>query len=338
MKKIVGIIAAAAMAASVFAVDFTAGMQLKADLLNIDDGDVAALSLFNTNGKDDKPFIFSVNGDRAGGTLKFYDSGALIVDWDGEKVAGTPLMANYWNIWFSPFDSFKIELGNQDIKLNCETVTWWKGKVLSAGDWGYKAAYSADGLTIAAALLTPKDGCWFAKLDGFDADVGETALYAEYDADFGNIKVLADFKNNFDDMGFGAGYKNTFDALTIFSDVAFTRTDSGVDTVNGLAFDVDGKFAQDDLSVEVYAQVKIENLDYVSDTMSVPVYSKVSYALNGGSLYFKFDDSDLKSNSFDATLQFGYDGNLGALAYEIEADYNCGSKVFSMPCYFRIGF
>ena len=156
MKKIVVILAAAAVAASAFAVDFSAGMQLKGKLFNYDGASkkVDAMQLWNENGKDDKPFIFSLSSDRVGATLKLWDEEFWELpvgpnSWDDTFPAQA---AGAWNIWFKPFDNVKVELGALDTKLNCEQITWWKGKVLGGANWGYKAYYEADGLTIAAAL------------------------------------------------------------------------------------------------------------------------------------------------------------------------------------------
>ena len=133
MKKIITGIAALAMLTSVFAVDFTAGFQLKGEALNYngDSKDINVFKLAHENTKDDKPFIFSISTDKVGGTLKFYDNSSVkIATWnDGnyngeieeEEVkldAESVMMANYWNIWFKPLDMLKIDLGNHDTKLN----------------------------------------------------------------------------------------------------------------------------------------------------------------------------------------------------------------------------
>ena len=68
--------AAAAVAVSAFAVDFSAGMQLKGKLFNYDGASkkVDAMQLWYENGKDDKPFIFSLSSDRVGAIIKIFDA------------------------------------------------------------------------------------------------------------------------------------------------------------------------------------------------------------------------------------------------------------------------
>ena len=238
MKKIVGIFAAAAMVASVFAVDFTAGMQIKGSLFNYDGAskDVSALSLWSANGPDDKPFIFSASDDRAGATIKIYDAKATKVnaeelakmgeeDFDETKAFSTfsYMEANKWNIWFKPLDMLKIDLGTVDTKLNCETITYWKGKVLGGAGWAYKATVELDGINFGVALGTSDSdsAAWFTKPDAGDSALGETDIFFNYSADFGTISAVFDAQNAFKDLTIGAGYKNTFDPITIFADVAF---------------------------------------------------------------------------------------------------------------------
>ncbi len=356
MKKIVGIFAAAAMVASVFAVDFTAGMQIKGSLFNYDGAskDVSAMKLWSANGPDDKPFIFSASDDRAGATIKIYDAKGSKInmdeltkviegadDADETKVVSTfsYMEANKWNIWFKPFDMLKIDLGTVDTKLNCETITYWKGKVLGGADWAYKATVNADAITFAVALATGgnDDGkSWFALPDGGDATLGETDIYFAYSADFGTISALFVGKDTFKDISVGAGYKNTFGDLTIFADAAFFHTDAA----NGLKVDADVKYAKDALTAEAYAQLGATSLDAFADTMSIATYAKVSYALDFGTVYAKFLDDNLKADPAALTFEAGLDGSVGAMSYEIAANVELkNEKVnFGIPFWTRFSF
>ena len=211
MKKIVGILAAAAVAASAFAVDFSAGFQLKGSLFDFDGGskNVSAVKLGHNNSKDDKPFIFSISGDRAGGTLKFYDA---------TSTGASTMTANYWNIWFKPFDIVKVDLGACGKSLNTETITYWRGKVLgNTKDFGYQATLETNGITVALALLPGQDANWMSLPNGGAFSLAETQLYVAYAADFGTISALFDAENTFNKIRVGAGYKGSFDALTIFA-------------------------------------------------------------------------------------------------------------------------
>jgi len=333
MKKIVGIIAAVAMAASVFAVDFSAGFQLKGNLFTYaNGGDMSALDLNTGNSKDDKPFVFSVSGDRAGGQLKLFTSEGqtsnTAVEFDAQAL----------NIWFKPFDSVRIDLGNTDIGLNVEHVTWWRGKTYGSDDWGYKATFNADAVEV-ALFLSANGTAWFSKTAGTTA-LAELALKASYNADFGNIAVIFDAKNKFDTLAFGAVYSGSFGSSSFFTDFVFEKG-----ATNGIKFDVDYQFSADAIAVELYTGVWATDISNFSDTMAIPLFIKASYALNGGSLYAKFMSG--KVNKMDVNdpfkgqshnVEVGYDGNLGAISYEVAANYNITTKGFSVPFWVRLSF
>jgi len=332
MKKIVGIIAAVAMAASVFAVDFSAGIQLKGDLFKYDGGNIDVLSLKSSNTKDDKPFIFSVSGDRAGGQVKIFDTA------DGDKAdAKSPMGASAFQVWFKPFDGFQVTLGNTDVALFCESVTYWRGKLFGSSDWGYKATYTNGGLAIDLYLASSATTGWISKTAS--TAVAQTALVASYNADFGSLKFVFDGEDTFDTLKFGAGYKASFGSSTIFTDVLFTKA-----ATNGLAFDFDYKLSADAFSAELYAAVKATDISNFGDTMTIPLFAKISYALNGGSLYAKFTTEDVTHLDWEeaswkpVAFNLGYDGNLGAIAYEAELNYNLVTKVFSVPFWVRLSF
>ena len=344
MKKIVGIIAALAMAGAVFAVDFSAGFQLKADLFHYDGATegVSAMKLWNENTKDDKPFIFSLNSDRVGATFKFYDG--------AKGKLGSALESHAYNIWFKPFDAVKIDLGSQDIALNKEHVTWWKGNIIGGkmtsffdtswgsgiGDWGYKATFNSDGFTVAAALLSADNTAWMSKAKDGDVAIGETVLYAGYAADFGNVNFVLDAKNTFKNLKIAAGYNGSFGDVSIFTDVMFWKWE---DKQNILSVDFDARTSIDSIGLEAYFNWGAPLKDMSSDNMRLACYAKASYGIAGGSLFLKFEDDNLMAKKFAADFTFGYDGNLGAMSYEVAAAINVANKTsFSIPCYFRIGF
>ena len=356
MKKIITGIAALAMLTSVFAVDFTAGFQLKGEALNYngDKKNINVFKLAHENTKDDKPFIFSISTDKVGGTLKFYDNSSVKFDtwndknYDGKVDAGetsydaqSVMMANYWNIWFKPLDMLKVDLGNHDTKLNCESITYWMGKVLGTSDWGIKATFSFDALSISAMLNAGNGAYWASKPNKGDFTLGETALYASYGADFGTISALFVAKDTFKNIAIGAGYKNTFGSITMFADVAFNYVKDGLNT---LAVDADVKYAQDALSAEAYVKWDAKNIEDINkDTMAIMAQAKLGYNVAGGQLYVKFVNLDIL-NFMDGgnlnQLELGFDGNMGTASYEIGAKLETvnGKIKFSVPFWVRLGF
>jgi len=350
MKKIVGILAAAALAASVFAVDFTAGVQLKGELFSYKgaDNSIAAMKIWHENSKDDKPVAFTLSTDRAGATLKFFDQKEVEAKWDGTnktKVAFDLMQPAAWNIWFKPFDQLQIDLGATSIGLNCETITYYQGAIFagyhygwgdSLGDFGYKATFTFDAFKFGAALLPGNNTSWLTKAQTGDPVIGETAFFAEYGADFGTIKFLFDAKDTFKNLKIGAGYNNKFGDISMFFDAGVQMKSN----VTGLRADFDIAYAKDAISVQAWAGLFIGNFNSVDSSMTIPVKFKAAYALNGGSLYFKFFDDDLKANNFAATFDLGYAGNVGAMAYDIYGEIKlANNKVdFSIPVSFKASF
>lgn len=366
MKKIITGIAALAMLTSVFAVDFTAGFQLKGEVLSYDGNskNIDVFKLSHENTKDDKPFIFSISTDKVGGTLKFYDQSSVkFGTWNDKNYnnkvdegevsynAESVMMANYWNIWFKPLDMLKVDLGNHDTKLNCESITCWMGKVLGTSDWGIKATFSFDALSVSAMLNAGNGAYWASKPNKGDFSLGETALYASYGADFGTISALFVAKDTFKDIAIGAGYKNTFGSITMFADAAFNYVDKKAAAYSkdskrsNLAVDADVKYAQDALSAEAYVKWSASDIENIKkDTMDIMLQAKVGYNVSGGTVYVKFVDKDvfdfLKKSNLD-TLELGFDGYMGAMSYNIAAKVSstyAGKINFSVPFWVRLGF
>jgi len=350
MKKIVGILAAAAVAVSAFAVDFSAGFQLKANLFEYNGTaeTVSAFKLWNENTKDDKPFIFSVSDERVGATIKIFDANG------DAKEAGKLnafMSANAYNIWFKPFDAVRVDLGSQDIALNKEHVTWWKGNITGGkmngwdgiGEWGYKATVNVDAFTFAVALLAADNASWLSQANkDADIDVGETTVYASYAADFGKIGFIFDAKDTFKNLKIAAGYSNNFDGVEIFADAMFAskKANKDADPVNSIAIDFDARTTIDAIGLEAYFNWASPLKDMKKDTMRVACYAKGSYAINGGSAFVKFENDNLIADKFGADITIGYDGNLGPMSYEVAALISVANEKvnFGVPCYFRIGF
>src|SRR5574344_295275 len=185
MKKILGIIGiAAVLASSMFAAEVKAKVKItgaiidytEADKYNWGDGTgIKDSVVFGTRAKfmtldthkqanSDSIFNMSVSTDVAGAGFKFYngnDNSAIITD-------------TAWNIWFKPFDNFKVTMGNYDIKLNCEQIYWWHTNTGLGGD-GYVFEYTMGDFTFDFIMNTTWNGSW---------------IYAPYTmADYANNKV-----------------------------------------------------------------------------------------------------------------------------------------------------
>ena len=223
MKKIISGIAALALAASVFAVDFSANVQIKGDVAGFKfEDDKSTITLFgfeNTEQKDDDLLTVSFAGDNAGAYFRFYTKAASDVG----------LTARSIKVWFQPIEWLKVSVGNVDAGLYTERVNWWKVPCASSyqafKEWrprwssgavvdGFGALVELtpiDGLWIAAAVAPGADNNWFTKAGDADVVTAQYGVGAKYqivdivsagvafrDTGTGNWKLLtvgADFGN-----------------------------------------------------------------------------------------------------------------------------------------------
>ena len=194
MKKIVGILAAAAvLATSVFAADVSAGVRLEGSLFNWNGSTASALSLKHNNQYYHAPIAFSVSGEKAGGTLKLTDQdrgNAASATVAADKDATVKTSA--WQIWLKPVDAVKLTFGCYKNTLNQESIGWYRTDSAIGGDDGNKGSYVAtftpvDGLSVDLLFANDFGKAWFS-----GNSVAELGLIAKYSADFGTIGAFVD--------------------------------------------------------------------------------------------------------------------------------------------------
>ena len=176
MKKIVMGIAAIAMAASMFAVDFAARVYMTGTVADgvIDINDKAqnetkadsatkdsTLNFWNLNQTDQKDgdaLVMSVNGDQAGANLQLW------YKYTGSDA--TPSIRST-NLWFKPIDMLKITVGDISVGTYKETIDWYKAPVGNSSadfnSWGGAGKFSSYATVEGAGLsieATPVDGLW----------------------------------------------------------------------------------------------------------------------------------------------------------------------------------
>ena len=345
MKKIVGILAVAAMATSMFAADFSAGARLSGEVFKYDGNSegVTALSIKGDNNPWNKPFALSVSSDVAGATWKFTDNVKVAtdakVDEKGNVKVDTKdhvLATSNYQIWFKPVDMLTVKLGNIAESMNTESIDWG-GRVLNYDSFGYEFVVNTNGITFALSLVPGEGNSLIKKAKGADVEVGEVNAYFAYGADFGTISAMADFKSTFKEIAIAAGYKNTFDPVTIFADVAFkTNTES---KVSGLVVDADAVYNQDAINFQAYVKADMADLSNIGDTLALTAIAKFTYALDAGKVYVYFKDGNLMAKDFACTIKPGFTGNVGAMGYEVAAQFDIAKKVtVSVPVSFDINF
>ena len=225
MKKIVGILAAAAvLATSVFAADVSAKVKLDGKLINYDgtkekDGFSAIMSQHNTDESWNPVINMSVSGDNYGASVGIY-----VGAWDATKMGGWNhgygLGAREWNIWFKPIDVLKIQVGRINESANQESIDYDTRLWNYDTDWGYKLDFNFSGFEFNVGFHQGQGEYWFSQAANGDAVIKGLSVFAGYSADFGRIIAFADFKNTFLDITAGLGYSNTFGDIRIFADAA----------------------------------------------------------------------------------------------------------------------
>ena len=263
MKKIVGLLAAAAvLATSVFAADVSAKVRVGGNIFeaapaaNEKGDDATALKLLNADTIShtyDAPFAtLTTSTDNAGGTVKF------VGDENGLKAGDV-------QVWFKPIDVLKIQAGSQDFAMNKETIDWTQHHGQQAYDtYGYSLGFAQDAISANIAFGTGDNGWFFedpiakygTKEEPATAYVKDLYANFAYGADFGTISAFfryrgkslegidtvkaqaaaatPDFskvkvKYNPTEINFGAAYKNTIDALTFFVNVVATSKSAATD-------------------------------------------------------------------------------------------------------------
>jgi hypothetical protein len=157
MKKIVGILAAAALATSVFAVDFSGGVRLEGDLFNYngEKETAQALMLKNCNQFWQAPLALSVTSDRAGATIKFTDKDSNAFE------------TGKWAIWFKPMDMLQVNLGTISKFLHRETIDYTHSIFQDAVDGSIDDAFGAsldvniDAFTMTVSVVPGNGDYWF---------------------------------------------------------------------------------------------------------------------------------------------------------------------------------
>ncbi len=369
MKKIVGILAAAAVATSVFAADVSASTKIGGKLFDYSAEKTLSLLTENNDSHDyANPNIeFSVSDDKAGAKVR------LTTDGKGKS----EVKMTTQTIWFKPVDALKITAGTFDIALNKEQIDWTES-VTGLGGNGFLATVDVNGFTLDVGFEA-NEKFWLGKADGADPTIEKFFIKAGYAADFGNIGAYVKFNGSSYDkdldstdtataakalakllaapykaickpkdgaiscVEFGAGYKNTFDPITMFVNVVGFMDDSfewirpevyASGNIDAFGFQV---FAAPAIVVDSDVKDALEFFDI--SPIFCEVLAKVTYKIDDVTVYAYFKDANLLAKDFAATIKLGAQGNVGAMGWNIWAQIDAADKVgFSVPFELTMNF
>ena len=323
MKKIIGILAVAAMATSMFAADIAAKVQLESDLFSFNT-DTSAVSVFGKlENKADPDVKFSVTTDNAGASFRMRH------DEKGDITA--------MNIWFKPMDSLKFSFLENGLSLASDKVHYWDYyKKVNVGA-GYGVEYTMDSMTFALNAVPT----FVSKVKDQDAAIGEIGAKFGYNADFGSIAVIADFNGNFKKMNFGASYANNFNGLNLVVN-AGVLLNEGLQGVIGLVY---GGYNMDALSFHALCNVYYRTddakaADGVEGNTEVAAVAKVGYQLDSVKLTAFFDCDNLLFKTYSrnwtatdkAAMKIGVEaaGNVGIASWTVAPQYNIYNDTLSV--------
>jgi len=345
MKKIVGIIAAAALlATSVFAADVSAKVQLEGSLFSMN-GTSKKMEMFTIN----KPgcqawnpiMSLSANGDQAGAKFCIFSQ-----DWTEGLGGWQKGFNNYstdYQIWMSPADGLKLIFGTNDFNLNQEHITWSKTDSGIGGSQGYSIAYNSNGIGI-DFMLSPSWGkAWMTKPDGGDAALGNLGFKFTYGADFGTINFLLkaadaadkDGKNkNFNDLKFGLGYANNFDGINFFANfLGYMKND-----FNKIRVELYADGNADALAWKVFPTVDYD-LKAKKDNLGVGLIARLDYALDGFNAYLYVESANFLADPFAITIKPGVNGNVGGAGWDVALELKVAKKTdINVPVSFSYGW
>ena len=361
MKKIVGIIAVAAMIAStVFAADVSAATKLQGTVFSYDNAKTFGLFAQANDSHDyaNPNISFSISDDKAGATIKLTTDGKE----DTEVIRQTTQ-----TIWFKPLDALKISVGSFDQALNKEQIKWTESAANLGGN-GLLLSVNVEGFGLDFGLeecdgdpVSYKQGpaaYWFLKKDGVDdASIKPFFIKASYAADFGNIAGFVDFNHlsrsrpyaghdylfNYGlDAAKGQTYTPKTGAVTdIFFGAGYSGSFSGINMfVNALGYMAD-KFewvrpeiyvagSADAFSYKLFAAPTLfMDSDWLDRTgrknADLQILAYVQYALDAATVYFRFDDVNVLAENFTSEIRFGAQGSVGAMGYNAWLQINTGT-------------
>jgi len=324
MKKIVGILAAAAvLATSVFAADVSATAKVSSDLFKFDtkSGAMTVLGTLNNAQTASYATLFSLqfSADKAGGGVKYW----------GDNTDGKVKFGSY-NVWFKPTDNLKLSFRENERGLFGDKYHGYYANDVGKVKEGYSATVSLDAITIDFNLcedLVIKAG------NNADAKIGELGAKLSYNADFGSIAALFDAYSNFQAFKIGAGFSGNFEGIGVV-------VNAGAD-INGNAIKIGINPSAggnvDAISWAIDVPVYIEP-NKTSDVASVGLNAKAGYQFEPAKCTLYFEDGNLLANKFAAKIGLAIEGNIGGAAWKVDPNYDLGSDTFKIAFEAGIGF
>lgn len=363
MKKIIGMIAAAAtIATSVFAADVSAKVKVDGSLFNFNaDGNKINALTIKHNSEDWNPDMsFSVSGDQAGASMKFWYGG----DETAAKAESNKFntVAGAYSIWFKPFDMLKVTVGQYGTNLNQETIDWSHTES-GIDTQGYALDLDVSGFFATVFFAPGWQKSWFTTAENVDATVNQLYAKLGYGADFGRVQGMFKLVDN-NNIWFGAAYDNTFGSVKMFvnalagigtktvkvgdEDVTplFVRGEAfastSFDALGISAFIAGGYFGKADVGGLDGGAWRVAAKGYDGkhkDKVYLGATLKLTYSLGSITPYIYIKDANFLAENFSMIIKPGVTGNLGAMSWEAAVEFTAQEKiVIDVPVSFTVSF
>ena len=319
MKKIVGILAAAAIATSVFAADVSAGAKVASTLFSSQDGNIELLGTLNNDLTANYKTLFSLqfSSDNAGGGVKYWANNT--------EATGDYVAFDSFNVWFKPTDALKLSFRENGLELFGDKYNGYYAHNVAGATGGYGLTYAADALTLDLRLGEN----FVKKADGADAVVGALGAKLSYSADFGSIAAVFEASNTFKNFKVGAGYSGSFgDVGVVFN--AGAVLEDGKDAVIGINPSAGGSIDAISWALDVPVEI--------ADKAKVGLNAKAAYALDPCTATLYFEDGDLINGDFDATIGLKFNGSVGAASWQIDPSFKVDTKKFNVAFETAVNF
>ena len=335
MKKIVGILAAAAVATSVFAADVSAKVKLEGNLFKYAGGEVSAFDINKPSDQHWNPiFNLSTSTDRAGAEFAVF-TGSLTSNgsWNKAFENGT----NRFKIWLSPVDGLKFIFGLNGFNLNQEHINWSKSDS-GIEDYGYSLNFAKDGFSLDLGLLPGWATPWMKMPNGGNVSIGATALKVAYGADFGTIGAIFVAKDTFKDLKFGAAYANSFGSVNMFANVLGYYKDS----FNEVAVELYAEGSADAFAWKVFPVIRIFPSKTGADIIGAKLFARIDYTIDTWGIYLYIEDEDL-TNAFKGVkpliVKPGVKGNIGGADWDVAVKFDLDKEfAISVPVEFTFAW
>ena len=351
MKKIVGILAAAAvLATSVFAADFSAGVRLEGSLFNYAGNTISLFKEAHVNEFYHAPISFAVSDDQAGGQLKL------------SNVKGdNAVTADAWSIWFKPVDILKVTVGRWSTNLNQEHIAWCNTDSGIEKD-GYALTLATAGFSWDIFLASGNDNWFFTNTSANGVTttaISEFYTKVQYGADFGTVNAFLNAANNFKDFRFGAGFNfgNTLpvglwiNAIGTYAgnDFQRIRAEADVSTNFGsigwelfLAGGYDMKAGTQNFN-DTFTGVEgwhVGGTYYrAAPAAFLGFYTRFNIPADSLNFYVEIKDSDVLASSFSMTVKPGFTTNIGCCALEMAVEAGISNSFsINVPVNFKVMF